>query len=100
LIRGEKNKNRNFIVTIFKNCIPNRSRAAIAKSAQNYLTKFQNGELTDWTYNLMEFNCQHFVTLCAFGTEFSEQVDTTRDKPIIQKIGEGLGKSSHSSYEE
>jgi len=64
------------------------------QNALKYLNEFKKGNLTCCLTN---FNCEHFVTLCAYGKPFSEQVDNVMDTEL-QPFGLLGRKSAFLSF--
>jgi hypothetical protein len=74
-----------------------RSNEAVAKTALLELEKFKSGRVE---YDLMDFNCEHFVTLCAFGNAFSEQAEIIRAKGKLNVIGGRVSSLVHYAFDD
>jgi hypothetical protein len=74
-----------------------RSNEAVAKTALLELEKFKSGRVE---YDLMDFNCEHFVTLCAFGNAFSEQAEIIRAKGKLNAIGGRVSSLVHYAFDD
>jgi len=74
-----------------------RSKEDVIKHASTELEKFKANEKP--SYDLLEFNCEHFVTLCAFGSPFSLQAENLQDTHWPKEIAKKVSDRVHFKYD-
>ena len=71
-----------------------RTKALVAERALAKFDQFRESKQTT-KYDVMENNCEHFATECAYGTAFSVQADNAARKEQINYIGQHLSAFVH-----
>ncbi len=95
---GGKCRVNNLEVASLKRNLMAVEKKLVADTALNMLSEFKNGQLKV-QYDLVEYNCEHLMTHCAFGTPFSEQASNAKDKDSVNYIGNSLSAVVHSKFD-
>lgn len=74
------------------------SKNSIVEEAIFMLEQFENGQL-ELKYDLFEYNCEHFVTYCAYGQKFSIQANIAKSKEHINYLGRQLTRVINSKVD-
>lgn len=78
---------------------PKRNKNDVVEEAIFMLEEFETGKFIP-NYDLLEFNCEHFVTLCAYGVKFSTQANNAKEKEHINYLGKQLTGIIRSKVEQ
>jgi len=68
-----------------------KSKLEVEQNAFKFLNEFKK---RSFKYSVTDFNCEHFVTLCAYGKPFSERTDNVMDKTFFHDISPSIDLTS------